>query len=389
MTSSQQSKAFWDVEQEGNAPAPIYQSSINSGQPVNPSSTQAVKPQSTKTKKKFLTSTKRDVQKQPEIARKRKEIFAVALVLLLGNAALVIAANTHEPWPTVEAFVLGGPIDSKYVFADASVDEDTLHYQDVQRNSYRECRTVYDSNGEPERDFNDNEKQECETRTETTYVCHADLYLTWTVNGTNYTGWQTTPNLDSGYQCKDAIEEIYAQGTIFTILVDPSDPEKFRMFEFGVLTSPDPEHQGYVTGYSQTLSYESTQFFQGGYELVSVCKIQPAVKYTFDGQNHTARMTQSEGKASDWGAFGPVAEGSGEPCIQSFIESYSPGTMVRVSVDPENPARAEWNDPNFDPGDIAGIVICCSLIFFIIAFIAIANSKGPILSPKSVSELSY
>jgi len=291
-------------------------------------------------------------------------LVVVAVGLIIGNVALVNASNAYVPWSEVDATVVGGPIAPEAFLTTATVYLDgqngTAYYQDAYERSDTQCSTYTDEYGDTYED--------CWTEYWTEYECYADLDLRWTVNGTEHQAWEYSPALLERERCLSAIEEVFSPGTNLTIAVDPNDPSSYQAFELALMTEVDEDHPGFRTGYT-----ESSFLVWEGYDgavLVSMCSMDAAVVYTFDGKEYVRDI---------WGGS-PVMDAWDSSCLVDYIETFGPGTTVTVMVDTENPSEAAWEDPTTDPGEFIGTAMCCSVIIFLVAFVL--TGKGGASQPK-------
>ena len=79
------------------------------------------------------------------------------------------------------------------------------------------------------------------------------------------------------------------------------------------MTEVDEVHPGFRTGYTESSSLEWAGY--GRAVLVSVCSMDAAVAYTFDGEEYVRDI---------WGES-PATEGWGSSCLADYIESVRSG----------------------------------------------------------------
>ncbi|MAI09309.1 MAG: hypothetical protein CMA08_01845, partial [Euryarchaeota archaeon] len=350
---------FWDSGWQNGAATPApQQPAILPAQPTQAPASMAIGANAA-TSPQLLYSNKGRMNGGSKGSPNTVKMIVLAVVgvgLLIGNVSLVNASNAYVPWSQTEATVLGGPIVPEAFLTTATVyleeNNGTAYYEGSYEQSETSCSSSTDEYG--------NTYEDCWTDYWTEYECYADLDLRWTVNGTEYQAWEYSPTLYDVQPCLWAIEDVFAPGTNLTIMVNPSNPEAYWAFEFALMTEFDPEHETRRTGYKQTTSYAWEA--SNAVVLVSECSMEPAVVYTFDGVEHTTDL---------WGFGGPMTDGWGESCFESYIASFGPGTTLSVMVDTEDPGRAEWEDPTTDPGAFIGTAMCCSVIVFLVAFVVV------------------
>ncbi|MEC8816733.1 MAG: hypothetical protein VXX34_05000, partial [Candidatus Thermoplasmatota archaeon] len=363
MTTGDGNDVFWDSGWQSGAAAPApQQPAILPANPVSSNQPSIAIGANAATGGSMSAKPKRSIG-GPKHPIALGILVVVALGLIIGNVALVNASNAYVPWSEVDATVVGGPITPEDFLTTATVylDENngTAYYEDRYERSSRQCSTQTDEYGET--------YQDCWTEYWTEYECYADLDLRWTVNGTEHQAWEYSPTLVDGERCLSAIEEVFAPGTNLTIAVNPNDPSSHQAFRLALMTEVDEDHPGFRTGYTESSYLEWAGY--GRAVLVSVCSMDAAVAYTFDGEEYVRDI---------WGES-PATEGWGSSCLADYIESFGPGSVVTVMVDTENPSEAGWEDPTTDPGAFIGTAMCCSVIVFLAAFVL--TGKGGTVRP--------
>ena len=123
---------------------------------------------------------------------------SIALLLTIGTSILMTYQFTNQvDWELTDAKLIGSD-DIQWIEVNATIENDTGWFEDVEERSYtyEDCYTDYDG------------YEVCDQYTEyyDYYTCYADLNLSYTIDGVSYVNWQYTPEIRGEWLCLEDIE---------------------------------------------------------------------------------------------------------------------------------------------------------------------------------------
>ena len=151
-------------------------------------------------------------------------ISTIVVVSIVG--VLAMQASSEEDWPFVQGIIVGST-DTSMIPIDATIsgngeDNGTGWFEDWEEIETRNEDCYTDDYGDEYCDVWYTYHDE--------YTCYADVYLTWEVNGTNYSGWAESPSYTSQNLCFEEIKAHYPINGSILIEVDESTPSDFQVF---------------------------------------------------------------------------------------------------------------------------------------------------------------
>ena len=151
-------------------------------------------------------------------------ISTIVVVSIVG--VLAMQASSEEDWPIVQGIIVGST-DTSMIPIDATIsgngeDNGTGWFEDWEEIETRNEDCYTDDYGDEYCDVWYTYHDE--------YTCYADVYLTWEVNGTNYSGWAESPSYTSRDLCFEEIKAHYPINGSILIEVDESAPSDFQVF---------------------------------------------------------------------------------------------------------------------------------------------------------------
>ena len=217
----------------------------------------------------------------------------------------------------------------------------------------------HDVSGWYEDCYTDDEGYEwCDSYWVQEYECYADLYLKWSVDGTEYDGWAYTPSIVTGYRCLEIMEDYYQIGDTLSFWHISSDPSDYQVFSVRFDSSEG-------TFWEETLWH-----WVDGNTLYSEYVCEAELRVTYDdaegGGYYTSWVADGE-----WGGNYRLFQPSDVSCISGFSEEFGDGQPIEVMVN-----RDEAYMVGFTPMNFYQLTwICCVPIFVLLAIVTLVFSR--------------
>ncbi len=270
-------------------------------------------------------------------------ISTIVVVSIVG--LLAMQASSEEDWPIVQGTIVGST-DTSMIPIDATisgngVDNGTGWFEDWEEIETRNEDCYTDDYGDEYCDVWYTYHDE--------YTCYADVYLTWEVNGTNYSGWAESPSYTSQNLCFEEIKAHYPINGSILIEVDESTPSDFQVFTI--------EH-GSTTKWIEQLTLEMDSV---GFYDIYTCYYLPSFTYDDVGQNgaeYSGSFTRMQ--------IGTLGE---SVCLDSVKDSNGPGSKITVYVNPDDPT--DVRSTQIEKGATAALMVCapCGLLLLVGLFV--------------------
>ncbi|MEC7042825.1 MAG: hypothetical protein VXW89_05895, partial [Candidatus Thermoplasmatota archaeon] len=259
-------------------------------------------------------------------------VIISTIVVVSIVALLAMQASSEKDWPIVQGTIIGST-DTSMIPIDATisgngVDNGTGWFEDWEEIETRNEDCYTDDYGDEYCDVWYTYHDE--------YTCYADVYLTWELNGTNYSGWAESPSFTSQNLCFEEIKAHYPINGSILIEVDENKPSDFQVFtiEHGSTTKWIQE---------QTLEMDSVGFFD-----IYTCYYFPS--FTYNGVE--------QGGSEYSGSFTRMQIGtpSESVCLDSVKDSNGPGSRITVYVNPDNPT--DIRSTQIEKSATAALMVC-------------------------------
>ena len=274
---------------------------------------------------------------------------SIALLLTIGTSLLMTYQFTNQvDWELTDAKLIGSD-DIQWIEVNATIENDTGWFEDVEERSYsyEDCYTDYDG------------YEVCDQYTEyyDYYTCYADLNLSYTIDGVSYVNWQYTPEITGEWPCLEDIEFYFQIGDNVSIEVNSNDHSDYQVF---AISHGSP---------SGTVWNEILLFPADSYDIYLYYSCYADLVYSYTYSSGSAVET------SYTGSFSSSSISSDITCIDDIENLYSIGGELQVYVNPENPSEsAEMHPDKFTINEL----FCCMLsliIFLLISFIYVRFSN--------------
>ncbi|MGB1435686.1 MAG: hypothetical protein ACPG8U_03760 [Candidatus Thalassarchaeaceae archaeon] len=274
---------------------------------------------------------------------------SIALLLTIGTSLLMTYQFTNQvDWELTDAKLIGSD-DIQWIEVNATIENDTGWFEDVEERSYwyEDCYTDYDG------------YEVCDQYTEyyDYYTCYADLNLSYTIDGVSYVNWQYTPEIMGEWPCLEDIEFYFQIGDNVSIEVNSNDHSDYQVF---AISHGSP---------SGTVWNEILLFPADSYDIYLYYSCYADLVYSYTYSSGSAVET------SYTGSFSSPSISSDIPCIDYMQNLYPIESIVQVYVNPENPSEsAEIHPDKFTINEL----FCCMLsliIFLLISFIYVRFSN--------------
>lgn len=274
---------------------------------------------------------------------------SIALLLTIGTSLLMTYQFTNQvDWELTDAKLIGSD-DIQWIEVNATIENDTGWFEDVEERSYwyEDCYTDYDG------------YEVCDQYTEyyDYYTCYADLNLSYTIDGVSYVNWQYTPEIMGEWPCLEDIEFYFQIGDNVSIEVNSNDHSDYQVF---AISHGSP---------SGTVWNEILLFPADSYDIYLYYSCYADLVYSYTYSSGSAVET------SYTGSFPSPSISSDIPCIDYMQNLYPIESIVQVYVNPENPSEsAEIHPDKFTINEL----FCCMLsliIFLLISFIYVRFSN--------------
>ena len=274
---------------------------------------------------------------------------SIALLLTIGTSLLMTYQFTNQvDWELTDAKLIGSD-DIQWIEVNATIENDTGWFEDVEERSYwyEDCYTDYDG------------YEVCDQYTEyyDYYTCYADLNLSYTIDGVSYVNWQYTPEITGEWPCLEDIEFYFQIGDNVSIEVNSNDHSDYQVF---AISHGSP---------SGTVWNEILLFPADSYDIYLYYSCYADLVYSYTYSSGSAVET------SYTGSFSSPSISSDIPCIDDIENLYPIESIVQVYVNPENPSEsAEIHPDKFTINEL----FCCMLsliIFLLISFIYVRFSN--------------
>ena len=274
---------------------------------------------------------------------------SIALLLTIGTSLLMTYQFTNQvDWELTDAKLIGSD-DIQWIEVNATIENDTGWFEDVEERSYwyEDCYTDYDG------------YEVCDQYTEyyDYYTCYADLNLSYTIDGVSYVNWQYTPEIMGEWPCLEDIEFYFQIGDNVSIEVNSNDHSDYQVF---AISHGSP---------SGTVWNEILLFPADSYDIYLYYSCYADLVYSYTYSSGSAVET------SYTGSFSSPSISSDIPCIDDIENLYPIGGGLQVYVNPENPSEsAEIHPDKFTINEL----FCCMLsliIFLLISFIYVRFSN--------------
>tara|TARA_B100001564_G_scaffold355691_1_gene368450 strand:+ start:2500 stop:3933 length:1434 start_codon:yes stop_codon:yes gene_type:complete len=274
---------------------------------------------------------------------------SIALLLTIGTSLLMTYQFTNQvDWELTDAKLIGSD-GIQWIEVNATIENDTGWFEDVEERSYsyEDCYTDYDG------------YEVCDQYTEyyDYYTCYADLNLSYTIDGVSYVNWQYTPEITGEWPCLEDIEFYFQIGDNVSIEVNSNDHSDYQVF---AISHGSP---------SGTVWNEILLFPADSYDIYLYYSCYADLVYSYTYSSGSAVET------SYTGSFSSSSISSDITCIDDIENLYSIGGELQVYVNPENPSEsAEMHPDKFTINEL----FCCMLsliIFLLISFIYVRFSN--------------
>ena len=274
---------------------------------------------------------------------------SIALLLTIGTSLLMTYQFTNQvDWELTDAKLIGSD-DIQWIEVNATIENDTGWFEDVEERSYwyEDCYTDYDG------------YEVCDQYTEyyDYYTCYADLNLSYTIDGVSYVNWKYTPEIMGEWPCLEDIEFYFQIGDNVSIEVNSNDHSDYQVF---AISHGSP---------SGTVWNEILLFPADSYDIYLYYSCYADLVYSYTYSSGSAVET------SYTGSFSSSSISSDIPCIDDIENLYPIGRELQVYVNPENPSEsAETHPDKFTINEL----FCCMLsliIFLLISFIYVRFSN--------------
>ena len=274
---------------------------------------------------------------------------SIALLLTIGTSLLMTYQFTNQvDWELTDAKLIGSD-DIQWIEVNATIENDTGWFEDVEERSYwyEDCYTDYDG------------YEVCDQYTEyyDYYTCYADLNLSYTIDGVSYVNWQYTPEIMGEWPCLEDIEFYFQIGDNVSIEVNSNDHSDYQVF---AISHGSP---------SGTVWNEILLFPADSYDIYLYYSCYADLVYSYTYSSGSAVETSYTGSFSSPSILSDI------PCIDDMQNLYPIESIVQVYVNPENPSEsAEIHPDKFTINEL----FCCMLsliIFLLISFIYVRFSN--------------
>ena len=268
-------------------------------------------------------------------------ISSIVVISIIG--LLAMQASTEKDWPVYQGTITGSSDTNMIPFnatiSGNGVDNGTGWFEDWQEIETRNEDCWTDDYGDEYCDVWYTYHDE--------YTCYSDVYITWEVNGTNYSGWALSPSYTSQSLCYDEIEAHYPINGTILIEIQEDNPSVFHVFTI--------EH-GSTTEWIEEQKLDMTS---SGFSTKYNCFYKPAFSYTIGSTGYTGSFSSRMLIGADYNG----------PCLDSAKNSHGPGSKITVYVNPENPT--DIRSTQVEKGATAALIVCapCGIFLLIGLFI--------------------
>ena len=274
---------------------------------------------------------------------------SIALLLTIGSSILMTYQFTNQvDWELTDAKLIGSD-DIQWIEVNATIENDTGWFEDVEERSYtyEDCYTDYDG------------YEVCDQYTEyyDYYTCYADLNLSYTIDGVSYVNWQYTPEIRGEWLCMEDIEYYFQIGDNVTIEVNPNDYSDYQVF---TISHGSP---------SGTIWYEKLLFHADSYEVRFYYECDAYLVYSYAYPSASGAETSYVGSFLSYPISGDIS------CMDDIKYQFPLDFKIQVYVNPEDPSESAENHPDqFTVNEL----FCCMLLlilFLLISFIYVRVSN--------------